>query len=215
MLEKEIPDLNIFMMCMHVNPHAYRSLPEGFHIRTCRKDELDLWKAFPFDSHEDGLRYADYMSEYYHNVYAAKETEFLSRCLFLCEDDTDAPAATCFAWKAYDRLTSIHWFKTLKPYEGRGLGRALLTYVMQSIEPGEYPVFLHTQPSSFRAIGLYSSFGFQMVTNETFGYRKNDYKACLPILKEFMTEDAFRNLTFTKASSYFDAIAKSSKISQF
>ncbi len=75
--------------------------------------------------------------------------------------------------------------------------------------------FLHTQPSSFKTIGLYSNFGFKIVTNEIIGYRKNDYEECLPILKQFIRKDTFDNLEFTEASMIFDESAKSSKINQF
>ena len=53
MEEKNIPDLNIFMMCEKLNENALKEIPNGFHIRTCRKDELQIWKEFPFDNEED------------------------------------------------------------------------------------------------------------------------------------------------------------------
>ena len=109
----------------------------------------------------------------------------------------------------------IHWFKTLKKHEGKGIGRALLSYIMNSLEEEEYPVYLHTQPSSYKAIGLYSSLGFKIITNSVIGYRNNDYKECLPILKEFMSKDSYDNLQFVEAPSIFNDVAKSSKISMF
>lgn len=135
--------------------------------------------------------------------------------MFVCEDITDKPVATCFLWKAYNKINTIHWFKTLKEYEGKGLGRALLSYIMCSLNEDDYPVFLHTQPSSFKAIGLYSNFGFKIVTNNVIGYRKNNYKECLPILKQFMKEEAFNNLEFIEAPPLFDESAKISKTNQF
>ena len=59
---------------------------------------------------------------------------------------------------------------------------------MISLKDDDYPVYLHTQPSSFKAIGLYSNIGFKIVTNKTIGYRENNYKECLPILKQFIKE---------------------------
>lgn len=215
MLEKDIPDLNIFMMCDKLNSEALINLPDGFHIRTCRPDELRIWKEFPFDSEEEKIKYYEYMSNYFDNVYANNLEEFYNRCLFVCEDKTDKPVATCFLWKAYNKINTIHWFKTLKEYEGNGLGRALLSYIMCCLNNDDYPVFLHTQPASFRAIGLYSSFGFKIVTNEMIGYRKNNYEESLPILKQFMKEEIFNNLEFIEAPIIFDESAKTSKISQF
>lgn len=215
MREQDIPDLNIFMMCDKLSNDALSKLPIGFHIRTCRPDELRLWKEFPFDNEEDKKQYYEYMSNYFDDVYGNNLDEFYNRCLFVCEDKTDKPVATCFVWKSYNRINTIHWFKTLKEYEGNGLGRALLSYIMSSLNEEDYPVFLHTQPSSFRAIGLYSSFGFKIVTNKTIGYRENNYEECLPILKQFMNEKSFNNLQFIEAPLIFDESAKTSKISQF
>lgn len=215
MLEKNIPDLNIFMMCEKINSSALRKLPDGFHIRTCRQDELDIWKTFPFDNESDKNKYYSYMSKYFENVYGQNENDFFNRCLFVCEDETDIPVATCFIWKSYNKLNTIHWFKTLKKYEKKGIGRALLSYIMSSLKDEDYPIYLHTQPGSFRAIGLYSSFGFKIVTNKTIGYRENQYIECLPILKKFMRKDLFQKLEFVKAPLVFDESAKSSKINQF
>lgn len=213
--ERNIPDLNIFMMCDKLNNDALSDLPMGFHIRSCTPDELKIWMGFPFDSEEDKNNYYEYMNDYFQNVYGNNLDEFYNRCLFVCDDLTDKPVATCFVWRAYNRINTIRWFKTLKEYEGKGIGRALLSYIMKLLNDDDYPIYLHTQPSSFRAIGLYSSFGFKIVTNETIGFRENNYKECLPILKQFMNENSFEKLEFVQAPSIFDECAKSSSISQF
>lgn len=215
MREQDIPDLNIFMMCDKINKNALSKLSEGFYIRTCKSEELSIWMEFPFDNEEDKSNYYEYMNDYFKNVYGSNVEEFYNRCLFVCEDKTDKPVATCFIWKAYNKINTIHWFKTLKEYEGKGLGRALLSYTMCSLNDNDYPVFLHTQPSSFRAIGLYSDFGFKIVTNKTIGYRENEYEESLPILKQFMRKETFNNLQFVEAPIIFDESAKTSRINQF
>lgn len=213
--EQEIPDLNIFMVCDKLNNKALSKLPNGFHIRNCKPEELKIWMEFPFDNEEDKKNYYEFMSNYFNDVYGNDIEEFYNRCLFVCEDKTDNPVATCFIWRAYNKINTIHWFKTLKEYEGKGLGRALLSYIMCSLDDSDYPVFLHTQPSSFRAIGLYSDFGFKIVTNKTIGYRENHYKESLAILKQFMRKDMFDKLQFIEAPTLFDESAKTSKKSQF
>lgn len=215
MLEKDIPDLNIFMMCDKLNTSTLKELPNGFHIRNCRPNELKIWMEFPFDNEDDKKNNYQYMCDYFKNVYGNNEEEFYKRCLFVCEDKTEKPIATCFIWKSYNKINTIHWFKTLKEYEGKGLGKSLLSHIMKSLKEEDYPIFLHTQPASFRAIGLYSSFGFKIITNEVIGYRENNYKESLPILKQFMNEESFNKLEFIEAPPSFDEAAKSSKISQF
>ena len=97
------------------------------------------------------------MTQYFNNVYLHNEEEFYNQCLFIC-DKNDKPVATCFLWKAYGKIYTIHWLKVLKEYEGLGLGRAILTEVLKYIPDNYYPIYLHTQPGSFRAIKLYTDF---------------------------------------------------------
>jgi len=215
MKKEDIPDLNIFMMCDKLNNSAISKLPTDFSIRKCTPNDLKLWKEFPFDNEEEKNKYHDFMTNYFNDVYGSNVDEFYNRCLFVYDDLSNKPVATCFIWKAYSRINTIHWFKTLKEYEGKGLGRALLSYIMKSLNDEDYPVYLHTQPGSFRAIGLYSDFGFKIVTNQKIGYRKNDYKKCLPILKQFMKKEHFDNLKFIEAPNFFDESAKTSKINEF
>ena len=212
---REIADMNLFMMCEELNESALSELPEGFFIRTCRKEELAVWRGFPFDTEKEKKEYDGFMREYYQNVYRPAGEEFFRKCLFVCEKETDLPVATCFLWKSYDRFQTVHWFKTLKNYEGQGIGRALLSHLLKNLPKEEFPVFLHTQPESFRAIGLYADFGFRMVTNHRIGYRENHYRECMDFLRQSMKEEAFRKLQFVQAPAYFDEAAKSSEISQF
>ena len=214
MIEQDIPDLNIFMMCEKLNKNALSKIPDGYHIRNIRKDELDIWFAFPFDTEDEKKEYRNFMLDYFNNVYGNKLEEFYKRCLFIC-DNNDKPISTCFVWKSYDKINTIHWFKTLKEYEGKGLGRAILSYIMNSLSDDDYPVYLHTQPGSFRAIGLYSDFGFKIVTNKIIGNKSNDYEECLPILKQFMKKENYNNLKFIEAPELFNECAKSSDIEEF
>ncbi len=213
-MEKEIPDKNLFMMCKKLNTSALAELPDGYYVRTCRRDELDIWKKMPFDDEKTAEQYSDFMTKYFNDVYASKEDLFFKKCLFVC-DENNAPIGTCFAWKAYDKITTIHWFKVVKEYEGLGIGRALLSIVMKSIPENEYPVFLHTHPSSFRAIKLYSDFGFALLTDPAIGYRQNDLEESLPILKSFMFKEDFQKLQFAQVPREFLGAVKASKVNEF
>lgn len=202
MKEEEIPDKNVFMMCERLNRHALSELPAGYSVRSCRRDELDVWKRMPFDEVGFTEEYDRFMTDFFQTTYQGKEDLFFAETLFVC-DENDKPVATCLLWKAYDEFNTIHWFKVLKEYEGRGIGRALLSIIMKDLRAEDYPVYLHTQPASFRAIKLYSDFGFALLAGERFGSRKNDLEECLPILEEFMPEKDFRNLSIAEAPEEF------------
>lgn len=47
----------MFMMCWKLNPGALRSLPEAYHIRNCRKNELAMWTAMPLDDPKEAEAY--------------------------------------------------------------------------------------------------------------------------------------------------------------
>lgn len=205
MKEEEIPDKNVFMMCKTLNRDALSELPVGYFLRNCRPDELDIWKAMPFDSSELAKEHKGFMTDFFKTAYSGKEDLFFAKTFFVC-DQQDKPVATCFIWKAYNEFNTVQWFKVLKEYEGQGIGRALLSVLMRDLKTEDYPVYLHTQPSSFRAIKLYSDFGFVLLSGNKFGSRKNDLDEYLPILEEFMPNEYFRKLKVAPAPQEFERI---------
>lgn len=214
MNEEEIPDLNIFMMCERLNENALTHLSQDFTIRTCRPDELHIWKAFPFDSEAMAREYEGFMTNYFKETYSENQKLFFDQTLFVC-DNFDNPIATCSTWKAYGKFNTIQWFKTLKNYEGKGIGRALLSVIMKRFDSKDYPIFLHTQPGSFRAIKLYADFGFDLLSGKQFGSRTNDLTEYLPILKEFMTKQVYEQLKIVEPPVSFVKALKNVKTIQF
>ena len=193
----EIPDLNVFMMCRALNRAALSELPAPYRARRLRRDELAWWKAVPFDGAITDAQ-AAFMDDWYARVYAPREALFFERNRVVCDED-DRPVATCFVWESYGVLSTIHWFKVVREHEGKGLGRALLSLVMRDLGPARYPVYLHTQPGSYRAIKLYSDLGFDLLSGGPLGGRTNDLDAYLPILERVMPPAAFRSLRITPA----------------
>ena len=210
----DLPDKNIFMMCRKVDEAAFSELPKGFLVRNCRKDELDLWKAMPFDNLVDAIEHKPFMDEYFEATYGRQRDLFFEKTLFVC-DLEDRPIATCLIWKAYNQFNSIHWFKVLKGFEGLGIGRALFTILMKDLKASDFPIYLHTQPESFRAVKLYSNFGFHLLSNKKLGVRHNDLDQCLPILKTQMPQDFFEDLEISEAPQEFEDMLKDEIISQF
>lgn len=214
MKEEEIPDYNIFMMCTQLNPRALTELNPDYSFRNCRPDELELWKAFPFDSETVPAGYEHYMNQFVNETYGHNMDMFYRNTLFACTKE-GKPVATCSSWKAYGKINTIHWFKTLKAFEGKGIGRALLSAVMKRYDSNDYPIYLHTQPGSFRAIKLYSDFGFQLLRGERLGTRSNDLEKCLPILEEFMPPKDYQNLITTDTPGHLIKLLEGETTDQF
>lgn len=213
-MNEEIPDKNLFMMCSTLNKDGTSELPAGYYFRLCKKDELETWKAMQFDTPELALEYYDFMTDYFNQVYFAENDLFFKRCIFVC-DEKDNPIGTCFLWKSYGQVWTLHWLKVLPLYEGKGIGRALISYVMAALPEKEYPVFLHTHPLSYRAIKLYADLGFDIITDPVIGNRTNDIAECLEILQKYMSISHFRKLKFVQAPQFFLEAVNSSEVEEF
>ena len=90
---------------------------------------------------------------------------------------------------------NLQWRKTRKEYENKGMGRGLLSVIMDELLQSDYPIYLHTQPDSFRAINLYTDFGVCFLDNKQIGKRKNIIIVAAP--KEFLqTVERFERAEF-------------------
>ena len=213
-MKEEIPDYNIFMMCEQLNKNALTELNADYYFRNCRPNELELWKAFPFDSDTVPVEYQDFMDQIAKDSYSDNMETFFQNTIFVCEKN-DKPIATCSYWKAYGKFYSIHWLKTLKNYEGLGLGRAILSKIMQEFVPEDYPIYIHTQPGSYRAIKLYSDFGFDLLKGGQLGHRINELEKSLPILGEFMPQKDYESLRIRDTPDNLIALLKNEITVQF
>jgi GNAT superfamily N-acetyltransferase len=205
-LYETVGNYNIFMQCDMPDRNAFRQLPDGYSIRLCRRDELEVWKRVATEE-----QYVQDVTAFYEKVYAKHEDEFFRRCLFVCDTD-DKPVASTFIWRSYGLINTVGWFRVLPEYEGKGLGRAILSYILND---AEFPVYLHTQPTSARAIKLYSDFGFKLITDAIPGNRNNDLTECLPFLKMILPESVYAKLQFTAANDDLLRAVGSSDIAEF
>jgi hypothetical protein len=79
----------------------------------------------------------------------------------------------------------------------------------------DYPIYIHTQPSSFKAIKLYSDFGFKLLNGGRIGHRDNELEKSLQILREFMPQNDFDRLEIIDTPSNFLKLMASETTIQF
>ncbi len=198
------------MMCERVPLASLSLLPNGYTFCSSRPDEFGVWKAFPFDNPAEAAEYDSFMETYFHDVYGHDEAGFFEATKFVCDLD-DVPVATCAIWPAYGYLTTIQWLKVRKSHEGLGIGRALLSLLLTDLAAERFPVYLHTQPESFRAIKLYADLGFKILDNDT-GLWTNDYVEAMRELQNSMPPQFFAGLKLTTApDSFVDIVRNQTK----
>jgi len=194
MLDQSIPYYNIIMKCpKNIEVHSV-SLPAGYSLRFFEPGDEESWAAIEasvgeFASQGEALAY-------FYEHYMSQKDELAQRCLFAV-DPHGMPVGTCTAWrdpKGGQTVNSLHWLAVCPQYQGRGLGKALVSKVMDVYRgmDGPAPVYLHTQTWSHRAVGLYLKSGFRALKSEAFSYYKNDYEQASAVLSCVMQADLYR-----------------------
>ena len=94
-----------------------------------------------------------------------------------------------------NNVSSLHWLVVDERYQGIGLGRALGTAAMNiyALRQG-LPVYIHTQPWSWKAILLYMSLGFNLQKTDTFSHYENEYEKAMIELRKIVTAEQYELL---------------------
>ena len=216
MLEKhknQIPEKHIFMYCEKMNEMAFTQLSREYKLRNLLKTELEEWKSLPFDGNYTE-EYKGFMDNYFDNVYKIREKEFYNKCIVVCDKNNEI-IGTCFLWKFHEKINTVHWLKIKKEYEGKGIGRALFTNVVENIDNNDLPIFLHTQPESYRAIKLYSDFGFKIAMNNKIGNRINNINDSIEYLKKNIPKKYFDKIGYINIPEKYLKIIEDNNINDF
>jgi len=190
MLDRTIPFYNTILKC---NRYQRRdvTLPKGFSIVPYKRGYEKAWAELEysigdFDSLEDAENF--FITTYLQNQ------ELLSNILFLVNEDKSV-VGSCIAWqdkRKDDFVSSLHWLVVDERYHNLGLGKALCYAVMNLFEKqGNFPVYIHTQPWSWKAIFLYLSLGFKLQQTDTFSHYVNEYWEAIAELKKIVTVEQF------------------------
>jgi ribosomal protein S18 acetylase RimI-like enzyme len=169
-------------------------LPKGFSIVSYKSGYEKAWA---------GLEYAigDFASleeaeNYFITTYLQGNT-LLNNILFLVNED-DMVVGSCIAWRDECKeslVSSLHWLVVDEKYQGMGLGKALCYAVMNIFEEQRsLPVYIHTQPWSWKAIFLYLSLGFKLQKRDTFSHYENEYDKAIEELSKIVSEKQFELL---------------------
>lgn len=193
MLDRSIPFYNMILKCSEWTPSEI-SLPEGFAFKPFAPEDSAAWAALEweigdFSTQEEAL-------SYFQATYGKFPEELRKRAVVLAHGDDIV--GFCIAWRdkrGDDLVASLHWLVVSPAWEGRGLGRALVQKTMERYrELDEFPVYLHTQPWSCRALMLYVHLGFQIQTQDSFADYENQYAKAMAALRDVLPPERFQEL---------------------
>ena len=190
MLDRTISFCNTILKCTnYINTEV--ELPAGLEIVSYHSGYEKDWARLEcaigdFDSTMEA-------EQYFVKTYL-QEPEMLPDILFAL-DSNNAVVGSCIAWqdkRGTDTVSSLHWLVVDEQYQRIGLGRALSVSVMNIYAgQGAFPVYIHTQPWSWKAILLYLSLGFKLQKTDTFSNYVNEYEKALSELGRVLTEEQF------------------------
>ena len=193
MLDRTIPFCNTIMKC---SDYEYRDveLPDGFSIVSYQPGFEREWAKLEcaigdFDSETEA-------EMYFVETYLQKAGLF-PNILFAMNKANDI-IGSCIAWQdmqGINSVSSLHWLVFDEQYQGNGLGRALATAVMNIYVKDEaLPVYIHTQPWSWKAILLYISLGFRLQKTDTFSHYENEYEKAMTELRKIISAEQYELL---------------------
>ena len=170
------------------------SLPPGCSIRTYEPGDESAWARMETEAGDFPVQ--EEAESYFRKTFLA-EPERISRDGFFLLSDGEV-AGSCIAWhteKNGKEAGLLHWLVVAEKYRGRGYARTLCTAVLNRFaETGLAPVYLHTQPQSWKAVLLYVSMGFRIQETDTFSGKANEYASAMEILGSVLTADQMRLL---------------------
>ena len=189
MPDRTIPYFNLILRCDRFEQPII-PIPDGYRIIRFHQGLQSAWAKLETNIGDFGSEAE--AGSYFAEKYLPYPDRLEQRALFL-SDHTDRVIGSCIAWqdpREGRMVSSLHWLVINEAHQGKGLGRALFSETMRLFD--SFPVYIHTQPWSWKAVLLYLSSGFKLQMKDTFNGYENQYKAGIEALKAVLTEDQMR-----------------------
>ena len=188
MLDKSVPYFPVVMRRCAGRSIPRFTLPKNYSFVYFGACDDHAWADIETSAGEfDNTRSA---SHYFVNHFLPYEDELKRRMLFI-QDENGEKIATGSAWWHYsseNHYPQLHWIAVKPAHQQKGLGKAIAFEALRRLIEieGDIEIILETQTWSYRAIGIYLSAGFEIVTDGSYPDCKNEYEKALPILREKM-----------------------------
>lgn len=195
MLDRTILFYNTILRCDRYLS-AVPVLHNGYQFRMYQNGDERKWAQLEYEIGDFDL--VEEAEQYFISTYCSNKTlDITKRCVFAVNEKNEI-VGSCIAWKDLRNDTlvaSLHWLVVSTQHQGKGIGKALCQKVMQIfLENDEFPVYIHTQPWSYKAIILYVRQGFKIQKTDTFSQYENQFDFAMNTLKKILPEDQYNIL---------------------
>lgn len=202
MIDKEIEYKSIIMRCNSVNPDAFIALDPNITMEYYSRDMEYIWieiqkSVGEFAGYSDKEIYS-----YFHDKFMIYKEQMMQRCIFIKDKKSGKYIGTCCAWfdKKNDKIVPVlHWLAVKDEFANHGYARLLIGETLKILRKSsaKEPIYLHTQPCSYKAIKLYNDFGFCITKKDTYGTAKNEFEEAMKILKKHLDAVVYEKLIQT------------------
>lgn len=195
MLDRTIEFKNIIMRCDCIKNIEDIKLPIGYNFKTFEIGDEKQWarleyKVGDFDTINEAI-------DYFKMNYMNDIDEIKKRCILVVNKNNQI-VSSCIAWKDKkdDKdVASLHWLITDETCQNRGIGTATLLKTLQTFKKlGEIPVYIHTQPWSYKAIYLYNKYGFKITKKDYFASYENQFDEAIKILENLFDKSKMQEI---------------------
>lgn len=187
MLDKTIPHKRILMKRPKGEAWKEYELPAGYTFCHYEEGNEQDWAEIEtsvgeFDNIESALKY-------YNKEFMPYAEELKRRQMFIQAPNKQLIATVSAWWKlAGERRDPIlHWVAARPEYQGKGLGKALVSEGIKRIVQleGDVDMYLSTQTWSYKAVNIYLDAGFEMLeATESYGGYKNENAEAVQIVRD-------------------------------
>lgn len=171
-------------------------LPDGYHFEFYKDGDRDFWieiekSAKEFSDYDEGV-------SAWNRYYAGRENELYNRMVFIVNEQGEKVATATAFYDIHGRDKSgagwLHWIAVKREYQGKGLSKPLITYVLKLMKTLGYThAKIPTQTNTWLAVKIYLDLGFRPIPENAV----NSYDGwCIikaltdhEVLKDFETVD--------------------------
>lgn len=154
------------------------SLPYGYHFEFYKDGDRDAWieiekSAKEFSSYDEGLAA-------WNRYYSGRGSELHNRMVFVVNESGEkvATATAFYDINGKDKSGAgwLHWVAVKREYQGKGLSKPLITYVLHVMKTLGYThAKIPTQTNTWLAVKVYLDLGFRPIpenaVNSYMGWR--------------------------------------------